>query len=675
MDALADPGVQPVPQHPMSPCGFYPKHDSAAYYYPHPNSPKPGYGSYPTYPTAIEGGEWVKNQKVLQQPFVRQPLREEATQDERNESSRPYIPPANSESNSHHLPAVIHQQIHQSQHQTPFPPSSSPYSHGNLSPLPRDSNPKKYTEDNKSSCDDLSTFYSSQKLRSLHGSTEPPEFPRLHDHRPLQNDTVSATYDYNKQNINGRFINDNYRSLYYQHFHGTIQNIKNSDTASVISYHKSRTAPVIPQEKQNYDGKREADTASVELKESPNVMMTKQYHRDFDRKQNFAMTSDNILYRREMENTESSSKVKLIDYYNRDTTSHSINNQHTFEENDFSSALKSKKIDTVPDSVQKNVTSSEGNLKQHLSHKYYPVAASPHYFNQSHVALDALQSPTSQCVQPESLHVSTLFSPTPVKSQPPSSMADHRFGREDPSTLRWVSSSSPTPPHMEQTQKESFSKDYEQQNLNSKDSIEVLEYKEPSKSDGQLSEQKILTRILTPSQPVQTSEERKSPNETSNRLSPSRRYSNDGFAKLNSSDSCEDGSLDAKREPFSDDGEDDSACEESTPHSPGFSPFHDTSVSYPHHFTHPFFPSQGHGPMPGLKFPFGSLPGHHDSTAGYPFRHMPGMPQDMTLVGHMHSARPPFITSVGPGIDPARQMAGEKDIYFCHLCSYSGRYF
>ncbi|CAG5134230.1 unnamed protein product [Candidula unifasciata] len=687
MDALADRSLQPAPQHPdrslqpapqhpVSPCGFYSKQDPASYYFSNSDPPKPGYGLYPAYPKPAEGNSWANSQKSVQYPFVRQPVKEESMQDERNEGSRAYITPPNSESNPHHLSVAAHQQIHQPQLQTSLP-ASSPYSHGGLPPVSREMNQKKYSEE-KSSCDELSTFYDPHKLGSFQGSVRSINLPRSPE--PLQNDNVNLTYDYKKQFISGRFADDNYRSLYYQHFRDAPQN-KNTfinDNVSVISYNKSRATPLIPQEKQRDAGECETNTASTKLRDNADVI-TKHYHRDFDRKQNFAKTSDQILYRREMEHPENISKGKFVDYYNdRDKTSHSINKQPFFEKKiitteDFSIALKNKQMDAVPHPVQKNVTPSlEDSQEVQMNHQYHTVA-SPHYVGQSHVAPDALKSPISQSSQADSLHESTLYGPTTVKSESLSSVSDHRFSREDPPSLSWMpSSSSPTPHYLNQTHKTSFNKDYDEQKQNSGDLKEVTGYKEPSQSDEQISRKKMLTRAVSP-QLMDTSEERKSPTETPSKLSPSRRCSNEGFTKLNSSDSCEDGSLDAKREEFSDDGEDDSVCEESTPHSPGFSPFHDRSVAYPHHFTHPFFPSQTHGAISSLKFPFGSYQGHHDSTPGYPFRHMSGVPQDMALMGHMHSARPPFISSVGPGIEPLRQIAGEKDIYFCHLCSYSGK--
>ena len=150
----------------------------------------------------------------------------------------------------------------------------------------------------------------------------------------------------------------------------------------------------------------------------------------------------------------------------------------------------------------------------------------------------------------------------------------------------------------------------------------------------------------------------------------------------------------AKRELFSEDEEEEDSQDAGSRrgHYPSGSsprsmspPSPDSSMTYPSHYPHPFFSSTrggmntsipfgssrggGGGPEPGPGFPFGK-----DFSGRFPMSGMGGAPE-MGMGG---------LPRMGPGsqrghgshhrfMNPMGMMEDEnKDIYFCHLCSYSG---
>lgn len=144
----------------------------------------------------------------------------------------------------------------------------------------------------------------------------------------------------------------------------------------------------------------------------------------------------------------------------------------------------------------------------------------------------------------------------------------------------------------------------------------------------------------------------------------------DSGDKMASSD--KDDTIVAKKEVLSDDG-----CDEISPYpgsrarSPMSPPSPDAPMTYPPHFPHPFFAS----PPVGQRLQFGSPKGHHDpiASSGFPFGKdfggrfpIPGLTPDMGLHGS------PFMRPLHTNFDSIGKSGEDKDIFFCHLCSYSG---
>uniref|UniRef100_A0A2C9K501 C2H2-type domain-containing protein n=1 Tax=Biomphalaria glabrata TaxID=6526 RepID=A0A2C9K501_BIOGL len=136
-----------------------------------------------------------------------------------------------------------------------------------------------------------------------------------------------------------------------------------------------------------------------------------------------------------------------------------------------------------------------------------------------------------------------------------------------------------------------------------------------------------------------------------------------------------DDSMMSKKEVQSDDGCDDSPYPGMRPEPSLSPPSPDSSMTYPPQFPHPYFASPIRGSSSVQRLQFGSPRGQHElgqmSGPSFPFDkdftgrfQLPGLGQEMLMGGSYMGPLPPNIVQ-GVGDD--------KDIFFCHLCSYSGK--
>lgn len=639
-------------------------------------------------------------QQMGQHNYLRYPDREAERHSEKEGATVSYFPPASSQPSSHQLMSPFHHQVHQPSHfsSSSLPPYPQHFSSSKASKLkgnnqtPDDGNIDNDPENN------VNPSHGPERVKICLNSPFDKHELAGNNHTSVINDKTNLSHFwYNKYaNLPGGHADKRERDVFkHQGFLGEDSGVKDiypSDKISPTLISKSKMQAARFEEKQTTEGENKNIVYNEDgerIEGSPLYMtttsnMTSMLWIDKDRQSSHGVASEPSVCKKEMRYTTCSSDLDFCKVKDRSNYAGLNDSQFTPEksgsgkaQNAVSSSKdrQSRSCSDIVHSAQNAAldASLENSHLNGMNHQYYHMTS----HSLQHQSQDGLQSPsvprTDHSHQSNSQSDSTLFGIPIGKSLSCPPPVKHIFNSEAPI---WRSPSpSALPQSIEQFQKEDFKKDYPEPGQITRKSREITEYKKSPKLLGNFPYQLLMSPDhkssfqTSQNRPVNSAEDASS--DSPKELSSSQ-GALDGIAKANISDGSENGRVDTKREVFSDeDDEDDSACEDSASRSPASSPFNDASMTYPHHFPHPFFSPQVHGPLSSLRFQFGSPQGPHTTTPigpGFPFSHVPNMTPDMALVGHMPPARPPFTDSVGL----VRQMSGEKDIFFCHLCNYSG---